>query len=212
MADFKSAKHVHLVGIAGGTGSGKTTLAQFIVHELGEHQAKIVEMDAYYRDGSHLSLAIRQRLNFDHPDAIDVEMLKMHLDLLCVGIAVHKPVYDYARHTRTDKTVRVLATPIILVEGILTLAISEIRQRLNYGIYLDTPPEICLERRIRRDMAQRGRSRQSVLEQYQATVRPMYEAFVCPSRKWADLIFGWRDDPRTIISILNNFLNKIGTT
>jgi uridine kinase len=177
-----------LVGIAGGTGSGKTTIAQNIMARLPPGSSVLIDHDSYYRPFSHLSLEERQQLNFDHPDALDNDLLVSHLQDLRAGRGVDKPVYNFVTHCREDGTERIEPAPIVIVEGILILADERIRDLLDLKLFVDTDPDIRVLRRVRRDMEQRGRSFQSVREQYYRTVRPMHLQFVEPSKRWADLI------------------------
>lgn len=176
-----------LLGIAGGTGSGKTTVAEAIAVGLGP-EATRVDHDSYYQDQSHLSPEDRETLNYDHPDALDHRLLAEHLAALKRGEAVDKPVYDFKTHTRRAETVRVEPAPVIIVEGILTLAIPAVRALFDIKVFVDTADDIRLMRRIRRDLEQRGRSFSDIREQYYRTVRPMHIAFVEPSKAHADVI------------------------
>jgi uridine kinase len=179
---------VLLVGVAGGSGSGKTTIARSIVEALPSHHVTAIEHDAYYKDQSHLSYEERARTNFDHPDSLDNELFVEHLDALRAGRAVEKPIYDFARHAREAQTDRLEPAPVIVVEGILVLALEAIRARLDVKLFVDTDPDIRLMRRIRRDLEQRGRTFAQVRQQYYETVRPMHMAFVEPSKRFADII------------------------
>jgi uridine kinase len=176
-----------VIGIAGGTGSGKTTIARAIADTLGP-AGVLVDHDAYYKDQSELPFEARARTNYDHPEALDNDLLIAHLAKLRKGEAIEKPVYDYAQHTRAKDTVRLEPAPVILLEGILTLAIPSLREQLDLKIYVDTDADIRLMRRIRRDLEQRGRSFASIRQQYYETVRPMHLAFVEPSKRFADVI------------------------
>ena len=179
---------VLLVGVAGGSGSGKTTIARSIVETLPSHHVAAIEHDSYYRDLSHLSHDERARINFDHPDSLDSELFIEHLDALKAGRAVDKPRYDFARHVREAATDPMEPAPIIVVEGILVLALEAIRKRLDVKLYVDTDADIRLMRRIRRDLEHRGRTFAQVRAQYYETVRPMHMAFVEPSKRFADII------------------------
>jgi len=180
--------HVLLVGVAGGSGSGKTTIARSIVESLPSHHVTAIEHDAYYKDQSHLSLAERTRTNYDHPDSLDNALFVEHLDALKAGRPVERPRYDFARHLRETTTVRLEPAPVVVVEGILVLALEAIRVRLDVKLFVDTDPDIRLMRRIRRDIEQRGRSFDQIRAQYYETVRPMHMAFVEPSKRAADVI------------------------
>lgn len=179
---------VLFVGVAGGSGSGKSTIARSIVEALPSHHVVAIKHNAYYRDLSHRPYDERTRINFDHPDSLDNELFVQHLDALRAGTAVEKPRYDFARHTRDTVTDRLEPAPIIVVEGILVLALEAIRTRLDVKLYVDTDSDIRLMRRIRRDLEHRGRSFGQIRTQYYETVRPMHLAFVEPSKRFADII------------------------
>lgn len=176
-----------VLGIAGGTGSGKTTIALALVEAIGEHAVRL-DHDSYYKDNSRLSPEERAEINYDHPDSLDNELLAQHIATLKRGIAIEKPVYDFVDHARRAETTRVLPAPVIVVEGILALAIPLLREEMDIKIFVDTDADIRLMRRIRRDLEQRGRSFASVRTQYYKTVRPMHLAFVEPSKRFADVI------------------------
>lgn len=177
-----------VVGVAGGTGSGKTTVAREILRRAGTNQISLIQHDAYYRDLSDLPLAQRAMQNFDHPDALDNQLLIAHLKQLKAGRAVEIPVYDFTTHTRTAETQRVGPHRVILVEGILIFADEALRQLMDVKIYVDTDADIRFIRRLERDIAERGRTMKSVIHQYLATVRPMHQEFVEPSKRHADVI------------------------
>lgn len=176
-----------LVGIAGGTGSGKTTVARRILGAFDEHVI-CLDMDSYYCDLSHLDKEARRNVNFDHPDAFDVDLFTDHLERLSAGDSVEKPVYSFADSVRTGQTITVEPAPIILVEGILVLADPAVRQLLDAKIFVDADDDIRFIRRLQRDVAERERSLESVIEQYTSTVRPMHYSFVEPSKRYADII------------------------
>ena len=178
----------YFVGIAGGTGSGKTTVAQRLLEGLPEGSATILQHDCYYRHDPTLSHQQRGRTNFDHPDALDHELLIRHLDILSSGEPVDVPVYDFQTHLRSDRTVRHQPVSIVIVEGILNLVDPGVRRRMDLKLFVDTDADIRLMRRIRRDMDTRGRSFEQIRDQYYATVRPMHLRFVEPSKTHADLI------------------------
>jgi uridine kinase len=177
-----------VVGVAGGTGSGKTTVARAILERAGTGQISLIQHDAYYRDLSDLPLAQRIIRNFDHPDALDNDLLIAHLRELKAGRAIEMPVYDFTTHTRTGQTHRVEPHRVILVEGILIFADEILSQLMDVRIYVDTHADIRFIRRLQRDIAERGRTMESVIHQYLATVRPMHEQFVEPSKRFADII------------------------
>lgn len=178
----------YVVGVAGGTGSGKTTVAETIVETLDPAQVAIVQHDHYYRDRPDLTYEQRCELNFDHPDSLETELLVTHLERLKSGEPVDTPLYDFKTHHRSEETLRVEPKPVIVVEGILVFVDERIRDLLDLKLFVDTPADIRVFRRIRRDLEQRGRTFTSVREQYYATVRPMHLQFVEPSKSYADLI------------------------
>ncbi len=177
-----------VIGIAGGTGSGKTTVAQVILERTGAEHLALVPHDAYYRDLSELSETQRALVNFDHPDSLETELLVTHLKALSRWVAVDIPVYDFSAHARTNRTQRLEPQPVILVEGILVFAEPELRALFDVKIFVDTPPDIRFIRRLQRDMIERGRSIESIIRQYETTVRPMHLEFVEPSKRHADVI------------------------
>lgn len=177
-----------VVGIAGGTGSGKTTVAKTIATALPDAGVAMVEFDAYYRDRPDLSPEARLQVNYDHPESLEIELLVEHLDELRAGRAVDVPIYDFKTHRRREDRRPVQPAPVVVVEGILVLVDPRVRERLDMKIFVDTDADIRVFRRIRRDMEQRGRSFESIREQYYRTVRPMHLQFVEPSKRWADLI------------------------
>jgi uridine kinase len=177
-----------IIGIAGGTGSGKTTVAASIYDRVGKDRIEWISHDSYYRNFDALAAEERKKINFDHPDSLETELLIRHLDALCKGSSVEVPRYDFATHSRTTETQRVEPRRVIIVEGILVLAEPELRKRIDIKLYVDTPPDIRFLRRLTRDIESRGRSLHSVVDQYLTTVRPMHEEFVEPSKRHADLI------------------------
>lgn len=176
-----------IVGIAGGTGSGKTTITRAIQQRLGEDVA-LISHDSYYRAHHDLPFEVRMRLNYDHPDAYETELLVEHLAQLRKGMAIEVPVYDFATHDRVEQTCVVQPARIVLVEGILLLASAELRELMDIKVFVEADADERLLRRLERDMRERGRSLQSVMDQYRDTVKPMHEAFVEPSKQYADLI------------------------
>ncbi|HEY7771288.1 uridine kinase [Longimicrobium sp.] len=177
-----------LIGIAGGTGSGKTTVARRIYDSLHLDSAVFIDHDSYYRDLSHLSLEERAGVNFDHPNSLNNDLLIAHLTDLVEGRAIDKPVYDFARHTPAQETIRTEPRDVILVDGILLFAEPRLREMFDLRIFVDTDADVRFIRRLRRDLEERGRSLDSVIEQYLTTVRPMHFEFVEPSKRYADVI------------------------
>lgn len=176
------------IGIAGGTGSGKSTVARKIAEGLPPDSVGVIDHDSYYRDHSNLPPEARARLNYDHPDALDNDLLVQHLAELREGRGVDVPVYDFKTHSRLGERRRLEPTRIIIVEGILVFVEERVRKLLDVKVFVDTDADIRVFRRIRRDIEQRGRTFQSIREQYYSTVRPMHLQFVEPSKRWADLI------------------------
>jgi uridine kinase len=177
-----------LIGIAGGTGSGKTTVARRIFDSLQLDSAVFIDHDAYYRDLAHLPPEERAAVNFDHPASLDNDLLVEHLTALVEGRPIRKPVYDFALHTRAPETVRVAPRDVVLVDGILLFAEPRLRALFDLKIFVDTDADVRFIRRLRRDLDERGRSLDSVIEQYLTTVRPMHFEFVEPTKRWADVI------------------------
>ncbi len=175
------------IGVAGGSGSGKTCVAKAIRDAL-EGDAVLLDMDSYYRPLDHLTLAEREKTNIDHPDALDIPLMIEQVNALRTGQAIDKPVYDFTRHTRFPDRVRVEPSDVIICEGILLFAFPELRRLFDIKVYVDVPDDIRFIRRLKRDVAKRGRTLESVIEQYLGTVRPMHLEFVEPSRRFADVI------------------------
>jgi uridine kinase len=177
-----------VLGVAGGTGSGKTTVARAILDAVGERRISLIEQDSYYNDVNWTSEDELLHHNFDHPAALDNDLLISHIAALKAGHPVEVPVYDFVRHRRTARTRRIEPQPVILLEGILIFVEPHLRDLLDFKIYVDTDADIRLIRRLGRDMSERGRSVQDVLRQYLESVRPMHLEFVEPSKRWADII------------------------
>lgn len=177
-----------LIGIAGGSGSGKTLVAKRIFDELGSDKVVIIQQDSYYRDLGHLSLEERKKQNFDHPDSFDHEFLIRQLKDLLAGKSVEQPVYDYAIHSRRSETKLIGEHIVIVLEGILILHDSELRKLMDIKVYVDTDDDVRLIRRIRRDVNERNRSLDSILDQYENSVRPMQLQFIEPTKRYADII------------------------
>lgn len=177
----------YVIGVAGLSGSGKTALARELAPRL-DAGCEVITLDSYYHPQDHRSIEERARLNYDHPDALDWTLLLRHLECLHCGSPIEEPHYSFERHTRSPRSRRVEPVPFLILEGILTLHREEIRALLDLKVYVATNPEECLRRRMERDIAERGRTRESVIEQYNTTVWPMALAFVLPSRDVADLV------------------------
>jgi uridine kinase len=177
-----------VIGIAGGSGSGKTTLAELIIERIGSDQIAYLPHDAYYKDLSGLAPNQRDSINFDHPDSLDSELLIEHIKLLKEKSPIQIPIYDFKTHSRTKETIPIKPRPVIMVEGILIFAEQRLRDMLEVKIFVDTDPDLRFIRRLERDISERGRSTESVIRQYLATVRPMHLEFVEPSKRYADII------------------------
>ena len=177
-----------IIGIAGGTASGKSTLADVLFAESGVENSVILKLDNYYRERLDLDLSKRANLNYDHPDAFDVPLITEHILALKQGKTIYQPTYDFVNHKRAVQTIETKATPVIIIEGILTFAIEAIRDLIDFKIFVDTPSDIRVLRRVKRDIEERGRSFDSVTEQYTKTVRPMHDLYVEPSKVYADII------------------------
>jgi len=178
-----------IIGIAGGTGSGKTTVARSVIERLGSEKVTFISQDNYYKTYSHLSMAERELINYDHPLSFDIELLAHDLLLLKEGQTVNAPVYDFAAYApSTTETVALKPNKIVILEGLHVLAEESIRKLLDIKVFVDTDPDVRILRRVLRDIEERGRTIQSVHDQYLKTVKPMHEAFIEPSKKYADLI------------------------
>jgi len=177
-----------IIGICGGTGSGKTTVANRILESVSRDEVIFLQQDSYYRNLDQMPLDYRRKVNFDHPDAIDNDLLVEHLRALKAGRTVELPVYDFRTHTRRPETLRMGPRPIIIIEGILIFNEERLRDEMDVKVFVDTPDDIRFIRRLRRDIAERGRTVESVIEQYLGTVRTMHMQFVEPSKRHADVI------------------------
>lgn len=175
-------------GVAGGTASGKTTVARAILEAVGAEQIAYLPHDAYYRDMPHLTLVERAHQNYDHPNSLETKLLVKHIEALLKWQPVQVPVYDFTTHRRTEETVLVEPSPIILVDGILIFTKRKLRELMDIKVYVDTDPDVRFIRRMERDIQERGRSLTAVIEQYMGTVRPMHLKFVEPSKRYADVI------------------------
>ncbi len=177
-----------IIGICGGTGSGKTTIARKIVETVGAKKVVLIEQDSYYRNLADMPLDERHQANFDHPDAIDSDLLVNHIKRLKAGDPVEMPIYDMVTHTRREETETIKPKPVVIVEGILIFAEPRLLDLLDFRVYVDTPDDIRLMRRMKRDITERGRTFERTLEQYERTIRPMHFEFVEPSKRHADII------------------------
>jgi len=178
----------YLIGVAGGSNSGKTTIAERLAEVIGTEELTLIRLDSYYITMRDEPIAVRAAFNYDHPDAFDWDLLSQHLRRLTAGESVEVPVYDYTIYDRTDEFELVIPGKVVIVEGILVLAEVPLRKRIDIKLFVDTPPDIRFVRRLLRDVQHRGRSVESVVHQYLTNVRPMHEEFVEPSKRYADLI------------------------
>ncbi len=177
-----------IIGITGGTGSGKTTVACKIISAVGSENVVYLQQDAYYRDLGDMPLELRHKINFDHPDAFDSDLMTNHLEALRAGESIEQPVYDYAKHSRKPEKLHIEPRDVIIIEGILVLSSPQLRHLMDLKIFVDADSDIRFIRRLQRDVRDRARSPESVIEQYLTTVRPMHLQFVEPSKRYADVI------------------------
>lgn len=201
-----------IIGVAGGSGSGKTTVANNLVKAFKAEDAVLVEQDAYYRELLNMSIEEKAKVNFDHPDSIEFELLRKHLETLKEGKSIDRPIYDFTTHSRKEGAVRINSSKIIIVEGILIFVVPEIRELLDVKIFVDTDADEMILRRIERDMNERGRSFESVKNQYLTTVKPMFLEFCEPSKRYADVIIPRGGENKVaidmIISNLKGYLEQ----
>lgn len=180
-----------MIGIAGGSGSGKTTIARKIQEQCSDLSVTIFQLDHYYRDLAHMEPAERDRVNFDHPDSLEMDLLATHIEMLAGGQSIDRPTYEFASHTRSSKVARLDPVDVIIVDGIFALYSPEIRKHLNVSIFVDVSDDVRFIRRLRRDVGERGRTNEGVINQYLATVKPMHDQFVAPTKYQADLVVQW---------------------
>ena len=191
-----------LIGFSGGSGSGKTTLTAAIHERLGNHRSAVLSLDAYYKDLSHLPLEARASVNFDRPDALDVQLLTQQIRQLRCGHAVEVPRYDFTTHTRRPETLTLQPKAVVLAEGILLLALDPIRSLLDLNVFVDAPADIRFIRRLLRDIQERERTVGSCIQQYYATTRPMHFAWVEPSKAFADMVVSGEEEIETLVTLL----------
>jgi uridine kinase len=186
-----------VIGVAGGTGSGKSTVADRVIATVGPQAVAVIALDSYYLDQAELTPEQREAVNYDHPDAFDWPLLTEHVGRLIAGEGVDVPVYDFAAYTRSDRTVRLAAAPIVIVEGIFVLFEASLRKLMDLKVFVDADPDVRFIRRLERDVRERGRTVESVIAQYLATVRPSHLSFIEPSKRYADVIIphGGHNEP-----------------
>jgi uridine kinase len=177
-----------IIGISGGTGSGKTTVAQKIINSVGRDNVVFLQHDSYYRNLGDMPIDLRHKVNFDHPDALDTDLMMNHIEALRAGESIEQPIYDYATHSRRSDAIHVIPRPVIMVEGILVFVNPQMRALMDLKIFVDTDADIRFIRRLDRDVHERGRTVESVISQYTTIVRPMHLQFVEPSKRYADII------------------------
>ena len=201
-----------IVGIAGGTGSGKTTVVRKIIESLPDKAVTLIPQDSYYKDNSHLPLEERQKLNFDHPGSIEWSLLAQHIQELKIGRPVEQPIYSYLSCTRAEETVRVIPTKVVILEGILILSHKALRDLMDLKVYVDADADDRLGRVIMRDIEERGRSVKAVLDRYEKTVKPMHLEFIEPSKRYADVIIPQGGENKVgigiMITLIEQYLNK----
>lgn len=202
-----------VIGVAGGSGSGKSTVARNVAAALGDASVAFLDMDAYYLDHGHLPLEARKKVNWDHPNAFDWDLLVTQLGELAEGRAIDKPVYDFVSHARSRETVRVPATDVVVIDGILLFVDQRVRELCDVKVFVDADADVRLIRRIRRDMAKRGRPLPEILDQYLSTVQPMHLEFVEPSKRYADVIVPrGGHNPVAIEMIVAKIVRRLQTT
>ena len=200
-----------IIGIAGGTGSGKTTVVKNIARALPPHCVAVVPIDSYYNDTTNMTPEERKAINFDHPDAFDWKLLTEHVKKLKSGEAIEQPTYSYIESNRQKETIHVEPKPVIIIEGIMALHSKKLRDIMDLKIFVDTDSDVRLIRNIRRDVVERGRTVEMVLNRYEKVLKPMHEQFIEPTKKFADLIVPWGGDNRTGIHILKTYIEGIVT-
>jgi len=203
----KNNSHL-IIGIAGGSGSGKTTISYELIKRVGEENIAYIPHDAYYRENKGMPLELRKNINYDHPDSLETELLIDNLKTLSAGNAINVPIYDFSTHSRTEEMLRIDCKPIILIEGILIFTDPNLRSLLDDKVFVDTDPDIRLLRRVRRDINERGRGVESILTQYEETVRPMHIKHVEPSKRYADVIIPEGGQNEVAIQMLTARLKK----
>ena len=198
-----------ILGLAGGTGSGKTTLGKKLSQEAGAGRVVLLPQDAYYQAQQDLPFEVRALTNYDEPNAFDTELLAEHLDALLRGEEVARPVYDFAKHTRSSETVTVTPCAVVILEGILVLHEPALRERMKLRVFVDAPPDERFIRRLERDVSERGRSAESVISQYRRTVKPMHDLFIEPTKKYADLIVPEGGRNSVALDVLSAYIARV---
>ena len=197
-----------LIGIAGGSGSGKTTISRKVLERLTGVSAQLFQLDHYYRDLAHLEPAERDKVNFDHPDSLEMDLLAKHIEALADGKAIDRPTYEFASHTRSSKVARLEPTDVIIIDGIFALYSPEIRKHLACSVFVDVSDDVRFIRRLRRDVDERGRTNDGVIKQYLATVKPMHDQYVAPTKYQADLVVQWDNFNDRTIDMLTKMIRS----
>lgn len=197
-----------VIGIAGGTGSGKTTVVKKIIEKLPAGEVAVISQDSYYKDNSHLPLEERQKINYDHPASIEFELLVEHIIQLKAGHPVPEPIYSYLTCTRSEETIEIKPKAVVIIEGILVLSPAILREQMGIKVYVDCDSDVRLSRVIQRDIIERGRNVQAVLERYEKTVRPSHLQFIEPTKQFADIIVPEGGDNIVAINILTNYIQQ----
>lgn len=197
-----------IIGIAGGTGSGKTTVVRKIVNSLAPGEVVLLPQDSYYKDSSHVPAELRQQINFDHPDAFDWPLLLQHIQMLKEGKSIEQPVYHYQTSSRLAETIHVEPRPVIIIEGILALCDPDLRNMMDLKIFVDADPDERLIRVIQRDIVERGRTAEAVMERYTRVLKPMHQQFIEPTKRYADLIIPEGGSNEIAIHILKMYIEK----
>ena len=196
-----------LIGVAGGSGSGKTTVSRKILERLTGVSAQLFQLDHYYRDLAHLEPADRDKVNFDHPDSLEMDLLAKHIEALANGLTIDRPTYEFASHTRSSKVARLEPTDVIIIDGIFALYSQEIRKHLSCSVFVDVSDDVRFIRRLRRDVDERGRTNDGVIKQYLATVKPMHDQYVAPTKYQADLVVQWDNYNERTIDMLTKMIH-----
>lgn len=197
-----------IIGVAGGSGSGKTTVVKHIIEKVGQNNLVLIQHDSYYRDLKHLDFEERAKQNFDHPSSLESELLVRHVQALLQGYSVEMPIYDFKEHVRLDETKRLEPRPVILVDGILIFFEKELRDLMHLKLYVDTDADVRLLRRLRRDIVERKRTVENVLDQYERHVRVMHLEFVEPTKRYADIIIPHGGENKAALEMLNALISR----
>lgn len=197
-----------IIGVAGGSGSGKTTVVKHIIEKVGQNNLVLIQHDSYYRDLKHLDFEERAKQNFDHPSSLESELLVRHVQALLQGYSVEMPIYDFKEHVRLNETKRLEPRPVILVDGILIFFEKELRDLMHLKLYVDTDADVRLLRRLRRDIVERKRTVENVLDQYERHVRVMHLEFVEPTKRYADIIIPHGGENKAALEMLNALISR----